>query len=337
MTTSDLSFKEEVIRGLSLPQKKIPPKFLYDHRGSLLFEAISELNAYYPTRTEIRILREHTGELSALLDSGYALFEFGSGSSLKTRILLDHLSRPIPYFPVDISRTFLMEASRALQRDYPDIPITPICADFTRPSGIPAILNASPDAPPELKAAFLPGSTLGNLEPQEAQEFLSETAEFLGPSGALIVGIDLVKDVSVLEAAYNDSEGVTAAFNLNLLTRINRELGADFRTRDFKHRAFFNSEKSRMEMHLESSIDQTVRVCSRAFQFRTGETIHTESSYKFRQDSFKEFAAQAGFETQSLWTDPNGYFAVTVLRTPHQRLSEQPASELNPLDDRPAA
>jgi dimethylhistidine N-methyltransferase len=282
--TSD-TFLHDVLAGLKLPQKRIPPKHLYDEAGSRLFERICGLKDYYVTRTEMGILRDSASEIASLVGEGCTLIEYGSGSSAKTRILLDRLRKPERYCPVDISRDYLIQASGELEKEYPSLDIVAVCADFSLPLSLPdEIVGRGP-----LNLAFLPGSTLGNFEPIETLRFLRNTARFVGRGGSLLIGIDLVKNHEVLERAYNDLEGVTAAFNLNLLSRINRELGGDLDPSKFRHRAFFNAEESRIEMHLVSLEDQEASIGPEGLKWRyffgRGETIHTENSYKYRPAS----------------------------------------------------
>ncbi|GJD64514.1 L-histidine N(alpha)-methyltransferase [Methylobacterium frigidaeris] len=309
----DRGFLQDVIAGLRAPQKHLSAKYFYDRRGSDLFEAITRLPEYYPTRTELAILDQYGPEIAAGLPPGAALVEFGSGSTAKVRRLLPHLSDLAAYVPVDVSEEFLRSEAEELGRDFPRLRIEPVAADFTKPFALPDDLK---DAP---KAGFFPGSTLGNFEPELAAALLGSFARTLGAgtgagTGAtLIVGIDLVKDKAVLDAAYDDSAGVTAAFNLNLLTRINRELGADFDLDGFAHQAFFDENLGRIEMHLVSRRSQLVTVAGVPFHFASGETIHTENSYKYTVPGFRALARGAGWEHKSVWTDPDGLFSVHAL------------------------
>lgn len=298
-------FLREVHDGLARPQKRLPCKYFYDEPGSRLFDAICELDEYYLTRAELAIMREHAGEMAALLGPGCALVEYGSGTSLKTRLLLDRLERPDTYVPVDVAREHLLAASAAIAADYPQVRVLPLCADFTAPLDMPEGTGGR-------RVVYFPGSTIGNFAPAEARALLGRIARTPGCSGAL-VGIDLQKPRATLEAAYDDARGVTAAFNLNLLARINRELGGDFDTGRFVHRARYDEVAGRIEMHLESAVDQVVRVGERAFAFRRGETIHTESSHKYRVDDFAAMAAAAGLALTCWWTDPQQQFAVVHL------------------------
>jgi len=299
-------FARDVIAGLATKPKWLSAKYFYDDHGSALFEQITALPEYYPTRTELGILKARARDIARLIAPGAALVEFGSGSTVKARIVLGAAAIAV-YVPVDISAGFLNSEAARLKRDLPGLQIHPVAADFTKPFELPRAARARP------RVGFFPGSTIGNFEPPEAEKFLAHAARLLGRGAHLIVGIDLVKDPAVLNAAYNDAAGVTAAFNLNLLRRMNRELGADFDLGSFRHRAFFNPAASRIEMHLESSAAQTVRVCDRAIEFAAGETIHTESSYKYTVESFQALAAQAGWSPVTTWTDAAGYFSVHAL------------------------
>jgi dimethylhistidine N-methyltransferase len=297
-----------VIAGLSARPKQLPPKYFYDEIGSLLFEAITEQPEYYPTRCELSILREHAGEIARLLPERTALVEFGSGSSRKARIVLDAAPTVAAYVPVDISSTLLVAEAAQLRHDYPRLAVLPVEADFTQPFRMPQSIATLP------RVGFFPGSTIGNFEPYQASAFLHHAARILGAGAVLIVGVDLVKDTKVLNAAYNDAAGVTAKFNLNLLVRINRELGADFDLTGFCHQAFYNSERRRIEMHLASRRRQQVNVCGRMIEFRAGETIHSESSYKYTIESFGALARGSGWTPLTAWTDAQGYFSVQALR-----------------------
>ena len=300
-------FARDVIAGLSARPKWLWAKYFYDDRGSELFEQITALPEYYPTRTELGILEERAPEIARFIPTGAALIEFGSGSTVKARIVL-RASAVAAYVPVDISAGFLSSEAARLKRDLPHLRILPVAADFTKPFELPAAIRS------RARVGFFPGSTIGNFEPSQAAEFLRHAARLLGTGAHLIVGVDLVKDEAVLEAAYNDAAGVTAAFNLNLLRRINRELGADFDLDHFHHKALYNRAQHRIEMHLESRAAQNVAVCDRMIAFAAGETIHTESSYKYTVESFQALAAQAGWSPAAVWTDPKGYFSLHALR-----------------------
>jgi dimethylhistidine N-methyltransferase len=298
--------RAEVLAGLALPQKRISPKFFYDAEGSRLFDAICELPEYYPTRTEIGILRRHGREMAERLGREALLIELGSGSSLKIRTLLRAL-RPAVYMPVDISREHLLRSAEDLAAAFPGLVVHAVCADYSTAFVLPVDHHDHP------RAAFFPGSSVGNFEPAAAERFLARVGQLLGTGGRLLIGVDLIKDKRRLEAAYNDADGVTAAFNLNLLTRINREIGADFDLAAFRHEAFFDTELSRIEMHLVSTRPQRVRVAGQAFDFAEGESIHTECSYKYRIDGFHALAARAGFTAEQVWTDPEELFSVHCL------------------------
>jgi L-histidine N-alpha-methyltransferase len=304
----DEVFARDVITGLSARPKRLPPKYFYDATGARLFEKITALPEYYPTRSELAILREHAPAMAHLLPPETALIEFGSGSTRKVRLLIDAAPTVAAYVPVDISAQWLAEEAARLRRDYPQLAVLPVAADFTQAFRLPAAIAGVP------RAGFFPGSTIGNFEPHQATAFLHHAARILGEDALLIVGIDLVKDVETLTAAYNDAAGVTAAFNLNLLARINRELGADFDLSAFSHQAFYNRERARIEMHLVSRRDQRVNVGGRAIQFRECETIHTENSYKYTADSLGALARRAGWMSVAAWTDADGYFSVQALR-----------------------
>ena len=303
----DSPFARDVLTGLTARPKRIPPKYFYDETGSQLFEEITQLPEYYPTRSELAILHEHAADIGRLLSADSALIEFGSGSSRKVRILLAAAPAITAYVPIDISAEMLAEEARQVWRDHPLLVVLPVEADFTKPFQLPARVAAQP------RAGFFPGSTIGNFEPHEAAAFLRHAARMLDEGAFLIIGVDLVKDPAVLNAAYDDAAGVTARFNLNLLTRMNRELEADFDLDAFSHQAFYNIERRRVEMHLASRKRQTVRVCGRAIEFRAGETIHTENSYKYTVESFGALARGAGWTPLATWFDPQGYFSVHAL------------------------
>ncbi|WP_448509974.1 L-histidine N(alpha)-methyltransferase [Immundisolibacter sp.] len=301
-------FRTAVLEGLSRPHKSLPCKFFYDQVGSALFDRICELPEYYPTRTEIGILTKAAPEIAALAGRGGVLVEYGSGSSRKTRLLLDALG-PDLYMPIDISRQHMLGACRALARDYPTLHLMAVCADYTRPFALPRVAHGG-----QRRLAFFPGSSIGNFAPLEALRFLKNVAQQLATGDGLLIGVDLKKDPAVLNAAYNDAAGVTAAFNLNLLARCNRELDADFDPGAFAHRAFYNEAAGCIEMHLDSLRAQTVRVAGQAFEFAAGESIHTENSYKYRPDEFRHLATQAGFEPLHMWADAGELFGVLYLR-----------------------
>ena len=304
---ADGSFAHDVQAGLTAKPKRLSPKYFYDEAGSRLFEQITALPEYYPTRSELAILRDNAAAIAQYIPAGAALIEFGSGSSRKARILLSTAPTVLTYVPVDISSSMLAQETQSLRRDYPKLKVLPIEADFTKPFRLPPVLAEVPHV------GFFPGSTIGNFEPHEASSFLRQARQILGAGATLIIGFDLVKDKAVLHAAYDDAAGITAKFNLNLLTRINRELGANFDLASFSHEAFYNSERHRIEMHLASKMRQKVRVLGRAIDFRAGETIHTENSYKYTLESFSALARGAGWTPVAAWTDANGYFSVQAL------------------------
>jgi dimethylhistidine N-methyltransferase len=278
-----------------------------------LFNQICEQPEYYPTRTELQITRDHADEIAAAIGAGCVLVEYGSGSSLKTRILLDHLREPTAYVPIDISREHLLRSSRALAASYPGLAVRPVWADYTGEFHLPTIDGRERRRGGRV-VAYFPGSTIGNFEPTEARQFLESVRRVCGRGGSLLIGVDLKKDPSLLNAAYNDAAGVTAAFNLNLLTRINRELGANFDTSAFEHHAFFNAAAGRVEMHLVSRRRQRVELGDGAsISFEPGETIHTENCYKYTLASFRALAAEAGYRPEQVWTDEAGWFSVHYL------------------------
>ncbi len=301
--TSD--FLKEAIAGLSSSPPTLPSKFFYDERGSDLFQEICELPEYYVTRTETAILRQHGAEIADSIGENAELVGFGTGAGVKTRRLLDHLQNLIAYVPVDISKQRLTESAEALSREMPALEILPVCADYLQPLELP-----TPSRKPAHIAVYFPGSTIGNMSPEVARHFLQRVARLCGHSGGLIIGVDLQKSSDVLEAAYNDSADVTAAFNLNMLVRANRELDADFDLSAWRHRAIYNQEAARIEMHLISERDQTVHLADREFPFAAGEKIITEFSYKHTVDGFAALAASAGFQLARVWTDPEKLFAV---------------------------
>jgi dimethylhistidine N-methyltransferase len=304
----DASFAGDIVAGLTARPKRLSPKYFYDETGARLFEQITALPEYYLTRAELAVLRDNAAAIADYIQDGAALVEFGSGSSRKARVLLAAAPKIAAYVPVDISSELLAEEAQALRRDYPRLKVLPVEADFTRPFRLPAALADIP------RTGFFPGSTIGNFEPHEACSFLRHARQILGAGSILIIGVDLVKDKDILNAAYDDEAGVTAKFNLNLLTRINRELGANFDLTSFSHKAFYNSERSRIEMHLASKKRQKVRVAGRTIDFRAGETIHTENSYKYTLESFGALARGAGWTPAAVWTDRDGYFSVQALR-----------------------
>jgi dimethylhistidine N-methyltransferase len=299
-------FAADVLKGLKSTPKRISPKYFYDAAGSALFERITNLPEYYLTRSELRILEDNAAAIAAYIPPGSALVEFGSGSSRKTRILLAAAPQLAAYVPVDICGPVLEEEAAELRREFPELHIEPVTADFTHPFDLPSSVPAA-------RVGFFPGSTIGNFEPHEAAAFLRHTAKILGPGATLIVGTDLQKDSSILNAAYNDAAGITREFNLNLLTRVNRELDGKFDLDSFEHHAFYNRERQRVEMHLASNKRQKVRVAGETIEFRAGETIHTENSYKYSADSFCALARGTGWTPVAFWSDPDQYFCVHAL------------------------
>jgi len=302
-----VSFAQDVVMGLSARPKWMSAKHFYDAEGSRLFERIMGLPEYYPTRSEMSVLREHASAIADMIPEGAALVEFGSGSNAKIRLLLDAAPKLSAYVPVDISAEYLEEQAAELRRDFPTLDILPVAADFTKRFELPAKLRSRP------RAGFFPGSTIGNFEPLAAVSFLRNAARVLGRGAVMIVGVDLVKDPATLHAAYNDRDGVTATFNLNLLARINRELGADFDLGQFEHRAFYEPQRQRIEMHLVSRKQQKVSINGKTFEFESGETIHTENSYKYTPEGFAALAQQAGWLERALWIDAGGNFSVRAL------------------------
>lgn len=300
-------FADDAVRGLSANRKTLPCKYFYDERGSRLFDQICDLPEYYPTRTESAIMCQFGPQIAQNLGEAVAVIEYGSGSSLKTRILLEQLQNPALYVPIDISREHLWKSAQSLSEEFPDLEIAPVAADYTKPFDLPETEGAT-------RAIYFPGSTIGNFAPREAEEFLSGIAEVAGPNGALLIGVDLEKSVAVLELAYNDAAGVTAEFNLNLLWRINRELGANFDLKNWEHYAVWNGAAHRIEMHLLSLCDQRVAMGEHLFCFGAGETILTEYSHKWTLRAFERLANRAGFEVEEVWTDENQWFSVQLLR-----------------------
>jgi dimethylhistidine N-methyltransferase len=300
-------FLRDVLDGLAHEPKLLPCKYFYDARGSKLFDEICELDEYYPTRCEAEVLRRHAPEMADLFGPRCVLIEYGSGSSRKTRLLLDRLADAAAYVPVDISAEHLLLSARALSHRYQGLVIRPVAADFTRPFTLPPLPAA------RRRVVFFSGSTVGNFHPAEAAGLLAHIARLVGPGGGLLIGVDLKKDTETLERAYNDTRGVTAAFNMNLLVRMNRELGADFALERFRHSAVYNAAAGRIEMHLVSLEEQTVRVGDRTFRFQSGETICTEYSYKYSVDEFRVLAARVGFAVDHVWTDADRLYSVQYL------------------------
>jgi dimethylhistidine N-methyltransferase len=303
-------FARDLVAGLAQQPRSISPKYFYDAEGSALFDRICELPEYYPTRTETALLRAQAGAIARLAGPRAEIVEFGAGSLHKVRTLLDAFVQPAGYLPIDISGEHLTAAAAALRHDYPGLEVHPVVADYTQRLLLPAPAEGAGQ-----RVGFFPGSTIGNFTPEEAGRFLQVAARVLR-GGALLLGADLVKDPAVLHAAYNDSQGVTAAFNLNLLERANRELGADFDVDQFAHYAFYNTRRRRIEMHLVSRSDQEVQLCDRSFRFAEGDYIHTENSHKFTVDSLRDLAATAGFRPGPVWTDPDRLFSLHWLHAP---------------------
>lgn len=305
------SFLEDVVAGLSASSKAFPPKYFYDARGSALFDAICELPEYYLTRTELAMLDAVAPEMAERVGPRPAIIEYGSGSGRKTTVLVEAL-RPAAYVAIDISGEPLRDAASALAARFPGVRVLAVCADYTRAPHLAALeaLEA------RRRVVYFPGSTIGNFTVEDALVFLRNAREVAGPRGAMLVGVDLKKAPELLHAAYNDSRGVTAAFNLNLLARINRELGADFDLARFTHRAHYDEQAGRIEMHLVSTGEQKVSVAGRTFTLADGETIHTENSYKYSVQDFQRLARGAGFDPQHCWVDPQQLFSIHYLTVP---------------------
>lgn len=304
-------FLAEVLNGLRKPQKELPSKYFYDELGAQLFQRICILEEYYIPRAEASIMEAYIGEMVDLIGPRALVVEYGSGDCNKVRLLLDNLHDAVAYVPIDISREQLLRVANDLDSNYPDLEILPVCADYMSEFVMPVPKRFS-----DRVVVYFPGSTIGNFDPVPARNFLEHIARVCGPDGVLLIGVDLKKDPRVLHSAYNDSEGVTAAFNLNLLRRINDELDCDFQLDAFKHYAFYNSRKGRVEMHLVSQRDQVVHVGGATILFARDESIWTESSYKFSLDEFQRMAAIAGFEVEKVWTDEQQWFSVQCLVVP---------------------
>jgi L-histidine Nalpha-methyltransferase len=304
-SVTDRDLLRDVLAGLASRPKRLPCKYFYDEAGSRLFEQICELPEYYPTRCELAILRRHAGRMMELLGPSGVLIEYGSGAGLKTRLLLERMRRGAVYVPVDISRDHLLATAARLAADFPHVEVVPVCADFTRPFRLPASLGTS-----RRRNVYFSGSTIGNFGPAEAVGLLRDIARLVGPAGGLLIGVDLKKDRAILEPAYDDCRGVTAAFNLNLLARINAELKADFDLDAFRHVAFYDEAHGRIEMHLESRKRQSVTVAGRRFDLAAGERICTEYSHKYSFEDFAGLAREAGMTVREVWTDPEGLFSV---------------------------
>ena len=302
------NFLGDVLQGLAQPHKALAPKYFYDARGSALFEAICDLPEYYPTRTELGMMQRDAPAMARCLGPDTLLIEYGAGSGRKTRVLIEELA-PVAYVPIDISRSALQDCAADLAARYPHVRVAAVCADYSRPLALPVI----DDIAPRRRVIYFPGSTIGNFTRDDALKFLHHARSLAGVNGAMLVGVDLKKEPARLHAAYNDAQGVTAAFNLNLLTRINRELDGNFDLAAFEHHAFYNAAEGRIEMHLRSLREQTARVSGHAFRFRTGETIHTENSCKYSLDEFRQLARAAGFTPAQHWCDEGHLFSVHYL------------------------
>jgi L-histidine Nalpha-methyltransferase len=303
------SFRDAVLTGLSGTPKSLPCKFFYDARGSALFEAICEVPEYYLTRAEMAILETYAGAIAQRIGPHCRLVELGSGASRKVRLLLNALKSPVAYIPVDISRDFLREAAASIAADFPELKISAVCADYTRPFDLPPVAG-----PPGRRVGFFPGSTIGNFEPEAVVAFLTHCGHLLGAGAEMLIGVDVKKDKAVLDAAYNDAEGLNAEFNLNLLHRISKELDSDIEIADFEHVAFYNPDEGRVELYIRSMKAQSAVIAGRRFSFGAGEMIHTENSYKYAIPEFRALAARAGFAALDTWTDPDGKFSVHYLR-----------------------
>ncbi|MBL8269304.1 L-histidine N(alpha)-methyltransferase [Steroidobacter sp.] len=299
---------EDVLDGLKKQPKQLSPVWFYDELGSFLFDNICELPEYYITRTELQIMHGHAAEMAQHIGPEAAMIEFGSGTSLKTRLLLDQLENPLAYVPVDISREHLFSAAGALAKDYPNLHILPVCADFTQNFELPQFIRTAPR-----RIVYFPGSTLGNFEQSQARQLLARMRELVGQNGAVLIGIDLRKDPRVLERAYDDAAGVTAEFNINALRHVNRELGADFDLDAFDHLAVWVENESRIEMHLVSKREQVVHLGGEKVRISRGEHLRTEYCHKYTLDSFAELAATAGLAVKRVWMDPNKQFSVQLL------------------------
>ena len=311
MTETELLSKKtsmlaEVVEGLSREQKSLPSKFFYDEKGSKLFDKITELEEYYPTRTERRILEDNVNEIAQFLGDKVLLIEPGSGSSSKTKILLGNMDNICCYIPMDISGEYLNKVAEQLRKEFPNISILPLSADYTEPFQLP---ESSPDA---RKVVFYPGSTIGNFKLEKVEQFLKVIHDIIGKDGAVLIGADLKKEVSVLEAAYNDSKGITAAFNKNIFDHLNSEIDTDFNSDLFEHKSIWNEEKRRIEMHLFVKEDHSVKINGDIIEFEEGESVHTESSHKYTKEEFAEMVSD-WFEVKKVWTDEKDYFSVQYL------------------------
>ena len=299
-------FKSDAIAGLTARPKVISPKYFYDETGSKIFDKITALPEYYPTRTERALFLERGDEIAAALPARSGIFEYGSGSSEKIEWLLDRITDPVIYIAMDISRDHLLENASALAEALA-LPVGAICADFHAPIALPALNPA-----PEQWVGYFPGSTIGNMSPEAATQFFSRASETLGSNAKFLLGVDLIKDVRVLEAAYDDSEGVTAAFNINLLSRMKRELGAELNEGDFEHFSFFNENESRIEMHLRATRPTAIAIEDRIFSFDAGETLHTENSYKYTIEGIERLIEKTSWRLENVWTDPSAWYAACL-------------------------
>jgi dimethylhistidine N-methyltransferase len=304
-TATNSAFAADVLEGLTAKPKRLSPKYFYDLAGSALFERITHLPEYYPTRSELGLLKANAPAIGSMFPPNCALVEFGAGSSRKARILLGAATTVEAYVPIDISGDFVEQDAAQLRRDFQRLTVLPLVGDFAQQLQFPAAVEKLP------RVGFFPGSTIGNFEPHEACKFLRHVGALLGQGGILVIGVDLIKDKDVLFRAYNDAEGVTAKFNFNLLVRINRELKGNFNLSAFEHHAFYNSEQHRIEMHLASLRRQKVKVNGMTIDFRAGETIHTENSYKYSVESFQALARGSGWTPRKVWSD--GLFSVHAL------------------------
>lgn len=302
------SFADALLKGLSAPNKAIPARFLYDERGSHLFNEICELPEYYPTRTELSILRDRAGEIATAIGRCAALVEFGAGSSQKARLVLDALDHPVAYVPIDVSRAHLINLAEEIAGDHPELQVAAVCADYTQPLELPEFSKRA------RRVGFFPGSTIGNLPREEARAFLAAWAPQLSNDGAMIVGVDLKKPTEIVLPAYDDAQGVTAQFSLNVLARANREAGANFDLAGFRHHVRYDPAGGHIAIHLESLRDQQATVAGQAFQFAKGELVHVEDSNKYAVEEFQALAREAGYTPEAVWTDPKSLFSVHALR-----------------------
>ncbi|MDC3091553.1 L-histidine N(alpha)-methyltransferase [Rickettsiales bacterium] len=307
--------REDVIKGLKdKKQKKINSKYFYDDKGSVLFDKITKLSEYYPTKTEISILEKQKKIINEFLPSAASIIEFGSGSNKKIKKLLKALKNPIEYLPIDISEKFLFENAKEFARIFPKIKVTAICADFNQVDKLKEIVKKK-----KKKIGFFPGSTIGNFMPDKARELLENFSNILGENNFLVIGVDLRKNKKIMEDAYNDSQGVTAKFNINILERINIEHDAFFDTKKFEHNAFFNKKENRIEMHLVSKINQSVDIYNGKINFQKGESIHTENSYKYSKDEFSFLSEEAGFRVKKVLTDEKDFFGIFFLKVKNSK------------------